>query len=68
MLDKEKQKLTLKLMFTTLNSKFDPFDIKLDGWSEAVNENLDDYDDVFGELKHGFLFRDWVFRSLEVEL
>ena len=33
-----------------LNSKFDPFDIKLDGWAEAVNENIDDYDDVFGEL------------------
>ena len=33
-----------------LNSKFDPFDIKLDGWSEQINENLTDYDDVFGEL------------------
>lgn len=33
-----------------LNSKFDPFDLKLDGWAEAVNENIDDYDDVFGEL------------------
>lgn len=33
-----------------LNSKFDPFDLKLDGWSEAVNENIDEYDDVFGEL------------------
>ena len=33
-----------------LNSKFDPFDVKLDGWAEAVNENLDDYDDVFSEL------------------
>ena len=33
-----------------LNSKFDPFDIKLDGWSEQINENLSDYDDVFGEL------------------
>ena len=33
-----------------LNGKFDPFDLKLDGWSEAVNENIDDYDDVFGEL------------------
>ena len=33
-----------------LNSKFDPFDLKLDGWSEAINENLDEYDDVFGEL------------------
>jgi len=33
-----------------LNSKFDPFDIKLDGWSEQLQENLTDYDDVFGEL------------------
>lgn len=33
-----------------LNGKFDPFDIKLDGWSEQVNENINDYDDIFGEL------------------
>ena len=33
-----------------LNGKFDPFDLKLDGWSEAVNENVEEYDDVFGEL------------------
>jgi hypothetical protein len=33
-----------------LNNRFDPFDVKLDGWSEQVNENLTDYDDVFGEL------------------
>jgi Family of unknown function (DUF5767) len=33
-----------------LNGKFDPFDIKLDGWSEQINENLTDYDEVFGEL------------------
>jgi hypothetical protein len=33
-----------------LNNRFDPFDIKLDGWSEQVNENIADYDDIFGEL------------------
>ena len=33
-----------------LNQKFDPFDLKLDGWAESVHENIDDYDDVFGEL------------------
>ena len=33
-----------------LNNRFDPFDLKLDGWSEQVAENVDDYDDVFGEL------------------
>ena len=33
-----------------LNNKFDPFDVKLDGWGEQVNENIDDYDEIFGEL------------------
>lgn len=33
-----------------LNNKFDPFDIKLDGWAEQVNENINDYDEIFGEL------------------
>ena len=33
-----------------LNNKFDPFDLKLDGWGEGVHENLPEYDDVFAEL------------------
>lgn len=33
-----------------LNNKFDPFDVKLDGWGEQVNENIDDYDEIFSEL------------------
>jgi len=33
-----------------LNGKFDPFDIKLDGWSESISENIHDYDEVFEEL------------------
>ena len=33
-----------------LNNRFDPFDIKLDGWGEQINENIDDYDEIFGEL------------------
>jgi hypothetical protein len=33
-----------------LNGKFDPFDLKMDGWAEQVNENIDDYDEIFGEL------------------
>lgn len=33
-----------------LNNKFDPFDVKLDGWSEQINENIDDFDDIFAEL------------------
>lgn len=33
-----------------LNGKFDPFDIKLDGWSESVHEGIGEYDEVFEEL------------------
>jgi hypothetical protein len=33
-----------------LNKKFDPFDLQLDGWSENVMEQTDDYDGVFEEL------------------
>jgi hypothetical protein len=33
-----------------LNDKFDPFDLKLDGWGESISENIDEYDDIFAEL------------------
>ena len=33
-----------------LNNRFDPADIKLDGWSESIHEGIHDYDDVFEEL------------------
>tara|TARA_Y100000992_G_scaffold206467_1_gene141254 strand:- start:5670 stop:7112 length:1443 start_codon:yes stop_codon:yes gene_type:complete len=33
-----------------LNNKFDPFDVKLDGWGEQLNENIEEYDEIFAEL------------------
>ena len=33
-----------------MNKKFNPFELELDGWSESVMENVDDYDGVFEEL------------------
>lgn len=33
-----------------MNTKFDPINARLDGWSENVHENVDDYDDIFEEL------------------
>jgi len=33
-----------------LNTRFDPFDVKLSGWSESVHENINDYSEVFEEL------------------
>lgn len=50
------EKLGAKILLTTvtalefLNNKFDPFDLKLDGWSESIHENIDDYGEIFGEL------------------
>ncbi len=32
------------------NEKFNPFDFHLKGWSEQMSEDINDYDDVFGEL------------------
>ena len=32
------------------NGRFDPLDVKLDGWSEAVHENVEDFDEIFEEL------------------
>lgn len=33
-----------------LNKRYDPFDVHLDGWSENMMENINDYDGVFEEL------------------
>jgi hypothetical protein len=32
------------------NGRFDPFDVKLEGWSESVHENIEDFDEIFEEL------------------
>jgi hypothetical protein len=32
------------------NAAFNPFDINLDGWSEGVSEDIDSYEEIFGEL------------------
>ena len=33
-----------------LNTRYNPFSVELDGWSEQVHESVDDYDDIFEEL------------------
>ena len=46
-----------RMCFTTfmntlevMNGLYDPFNISLDGLSETINDDLDSYDDTFGEL------------------
>lgn len=40
--------------FTTgleyLNTRFDPFDVHLEGWSDSIADDLNSYEDVFEEL------------------
>ncbi len=45
-------KILMSLVSTLeyLNNKFDPFDLKLDGWGESISENIEDYDEIFSEL------------------
>ena len=49
-----------------LNKKFDPFNIKLEGWSENVMESVDDYDNVFERLREKYASKAEV--APEVEL
>lgn len=42
--------LTVVTGVELLNNKFDPLGARLDGWSENVNDTIDDYDEVFEEL------------------
>lgn len=36
------------------NASFNPFDLNLDGWGEQVSEDLDSYEEIFGELYHKY--------------
>jgi hypothetical protein len=42
--------LTVVTGVELMNNKFDPLGARLDGWSENVNDTIDDYDEVFEEL------------------
>lgn len=45
-----KTMITIVSGLELLNNMFDPVGAKLDGWSENINESIEDYDDIFEEL------------------
>lgn len=46
-----RQGLTLiTSLIETANNKYDPLSVDLNGWSESVHANIEDYDEVFEEL------------------
>jgi hypothetical protein len=51
-----------------LNKKFDPFSVKLEGWSENVMENIDDYDNIFEKLHEKYSGKAEIAPELELLL
>jgi hypothetical protein len=51
-----------------LNRKFDPFNIKLEGWSENVMENVNDYDNIFERLHEKYSGKGEIAPELELLL
>lgn len=49
-----------------LNKRYDPFEVKLEGWSESVMENMEDYDNVFERLHDKYASK--VAMAPEIEL
>jgi hypothetical protein len=46
--------MTLVTGTELLNNRFDPIGARLEGWSESVNDGIDDYDDIFEELHNKY--------------
>lgn len=51
-----------------LNGRFDPFNIKLNGWSESVMENIGDYDTIFTRLAEKYAGKAEMAPELELML
>lgn len=48
------------------NKYFNPMDIKLDGWSQDINDNINEYDDIFEELYEKY--KEYIDTSPELKL
>jgi hypothetical protein len=46
----KKMLVSFASVFEYLNNRFDPIGLHMDGWSENINDNKDEYDEVFEEL------------------
>jgi hypothetical protein len=51
-----------------LNKKFDPFNVKLEGWSENVMESVDDYDNIFERLHEKYAGKGEIAPEIELLL
>lgn len=51
-----------------LNKRYDPFDVKLDGWSESIMESVEDYDNVFERLHEKYKSKSEMAPEIELML
>ena len=51
-----------------LNKRFDPFNIKLEGWSENVMESVNDYDNIFERLHEKYSSKGEIAPEIELLL
>ncbi|AOM63434.1 hypothetical protein [Heterosigma akashiwo virus 01] len=51
-----------------LNKRFDPFDIQLEGWSENILENIDDFSTIFEKLHDKYCSKHEMAPELELML
>ena len=51
-----------------LNKRYDPFDVKLDGWSESVMEGVEDYDSIFERLHEKYKSKSEMAPEIELML
>ena len=51
-----------------LNSRYDPFSIKLDGWSEHMGVEIDNWDDVIEELYEKYKYHPELSGELHSEM
>ena len=51
-----------------LNKRYDPFDVKLDGWSESIMEGVEEYDNVFERLHEKYKSKSEMAPEIELML
>ncbi|CBN80405.1 EsV-1-103 [Ectocarpus siliculosus] len=58
--------VTITTLVETGNAYFNPFNLRLDGFSESMMLNLDDYDDCFEQIHHKYSGRSSVGPEMQI--
>ena len=58
--------ITITTLVETGNSYFNPFNLRLEGFSESMMLNLDDYDDCFEQIHHKYSGRSSVGPEMQI--